>query len=80
MEREVSRSSPSNATKRSAGIAPEVNVREHATHMPLPSVNKAEPTVDLKPRGDVTRSSKQGYQWPHKKDSCPPKIFKNNWL
>ena len=26
-------------------------------------------------RGDVTRSLKQGYQWPHKKDSCPPKFF-----
>ena len=24
---------------------------------------------------DVTRRPKQGYQWPHKKDSCPPKIF-----
>ena len=30
----------------------------------------------LKPRGDVTRSPKQGYQWPHEKDLCPPKIFK----
>ena len=26
--------------------------------------NKAEPTVALKPRGDVTRNPKQGYQWP----------------
>ena len=33
-------------------------------------------TLALKPRGDVTRSPKQGYQWPHKKDSCPPKITK----
>ena len=30
-------------------------------------------TLALKPRGDITRSPKQGYQWPHKKDSCPPK-------
>ena len=29
------------AAKRSTGIAPEVNPREHVTHMPLPSVNKA---------------------------------------
>ena len=29
-------------------------------------------TLTLKPRGDVIRSPKQGYQWPHKKDSCPP--------
>ena len=34
------------------------------------------PTVALEPRGDVTRSPKQGYQWLHKKDSCPPKIKK----
>ena len=26
--------------------------------------NKAEPTAVLKPRGDVTRNLKQGYQWP----------------
>ena len=32
-------------------------------------------TLALKPTGDVIRSPKQGYQWPHKKDSCPPKIF-----
>ena len=29
----------------------------------------------LKPRGDVTRSPKQGYQWPHKKDLRPPILF-----
>ena len=28
----------------------------------------------LKPRGDVTRSPKQGYQWPHKK-RMSSKIF-----
>ena len=38
--------------------------------------NKAEPTLALKPRGDVTRNPKQGYQWPQKKDMCPPKTFK----
>ena len=27
--------------KRSAGVAPEVNHREHETHTPLPSINKA---------------------------------------
>ena len=32
-------------------------------------------TLALKPRGDITISPKQGYQWPHKKDLCPPKIF-----
>ena len=29
------------ATKRSAGVAPEVNLREHVKHTPLPSLNKA---------------------------------------
>ena len=29
------------ATKRSAGVTPEVNLREHLTHTPLPRVNKA---------------------------------------
>ena len=31
----------------------------------------------LKPRGDVTRSPKQGYQWPNKKDLRPPILKKN---
>ena len=30
-------------------------------------------TLALKPRADVTRSPKQGYQWPHGKDLCPQK-------
>ena len=29
-------------------------------------MNKAEPTLALKPRGDITRNPKQGYQWPQK--------------
>ena len=48
------------------GVVPEVNLRECILRTPLPSANKAEPTLALKPRGDVTRSPKQGYQWPHK--------------
>ena len=36
------------------------------------------PTVALKPTGDVTRSPKQRYQWPHKKDLCPPNNMENN--
>ena len=38
------------------------------------------PTLALKPRGDITRSPKQGNQWPHKKDLCPPKIKKKSTL
>ena len=32
-------------------------------------------TLALKPRTDATRSPKQGYQWPHEKDLCPPNFF-----
>ena len=60
----------------SRGVAPEVNLRERISHMPSQSLNKAEPTLALKPRGDTTRSLKQGYQWPQKMDMCPTKIFK----
>ena len=56
------------------GVAPEVNLRECISHMPSQSSNKAEPTLALKLRGDVTRSPKQGYQWPQKMDMCPTKI------
>ena len=34
-------------------------------------------TLALKPRENITRSPKQGYQRPHEKDSCPPKFKKN---
>ena len=42
--------------------------------LPLSS-NKAEPTLALKPRGDVIRSPKQGYQWPHKRTHALQKFF-----
>ena len=44
------------------------------------------PSLALEPRGDITRSPEQGYQWPHKKDLCPPKFrnflknFWQNWI
>ena len=34
-------------------------------------------TLALKLRADITGSSKQGHQWPHKKDLCPPESFKD---
>ena len=38
-------------------------------------------TLALKARADITRSPKQGYQWPHKKDMWPPKKFlKKEWI
>ena len=58
------------------GVAPEVNFREHILRTPPPSANKAEPTLALKPRGDVTRSPKQGYQRPHKWTCVQQKFFK----
>ena len=55
----------------SADIAPEVNLRitQARKH------TKKGSTLALKPRVDVTRSPKQGYQWPHERDLCPPKIL-----
>ena len=52
------------AAKRSAHAAPEVNLREHVIRTPPPSANK-----DLRSRAYVTKSPKQGYQSPLKKDS-----------
>ena len=49
------------ATNRSAGVAPEVNLRECTSHTPLPSTNKSAQS------GFETQKSKQGYQWPHKR-------------
>ena len=57
------------------GVTPQVNLRECISRMPLQSSNKTEPTLALKPRGDVTRSPKQGYQWPHKW-TCVQQKFK----
>ena len=59
------------AAERSASVAPKVNLWEWVTPMPLPTMNKASHS-----RGDVIRSPKQGYQWPHRKDLCPSKIKK----
>ena len=36
-------------------------------------------TLTSKIRADVTRSPKQGYQWSHKKEWCPPIIFLKKW-
>ena len=39
-------------------------------------VNKAEPSLALKPRGEVTRNPKQGYQWRPKKTCVSRKLKK----
>ena len=61
------------------GVAPEVILREHISCTPPQSSNKAEPTLAFKPRGDVTRSPKQGYQWPHKW-TCVQQKFKKKYF
>ena len=51
------------ANKRAAGVTPEVNLKEHVTHISLCQVQIRLPTLALKPRGDVIRSTSQS---PHK--------------
>ena len=48
--------------KRSAGVAPEVSLRECTLHSHPQKSNEVEPTLALKPRGDVTKNPKQRYQ------------------
>ena len=57
------------AAKRLASVVPEVDLGECTLHSPLQKANKAEPTLALKPRGDVTRNPKQGCQW-HQNRTC----------
>ena len=41
------------AAMKSAGVAPEVNLKEHLTHKPLQNTNKAAHSDFKIPRGDV---------------------------
>ena len=66
------------APKRLAYVAPEVDLGKCTLHLPPQKANKAEPTLALKPRGDVTGNPKQGYQWPQKRTCVSAdKNFKN---
>ena len=56
------------------GVTPEEPPRMRVKHASKGS------TLVLKPRADTTRSSKQGYQWPHKMDWCRPKFWKKKDL
>ena len=49
------------AAKRSAGVAPEVNLIEHVAHMPVPSANKAAHSGFETQRRHYQKS-KRGYQ------------------
>ena len=60
--------------KRSAGVTPEVNLREHIQCMPPPSVNKAAHSA-FETQRRHHKKSEQGHLWPHKQDLCPQKIF-----
>ena len=78
------------AAKRSAAVAPEVNFREHAICIPLPSVYVhlcqvcmytsakcvCTPLPSFATQRRRHQKSKTGvYQWPHKKDLCSPNFF-----
>ena len=57
----------------SVGVVPEVNQRNSPQARKRASEKS---TLALEPRADVTRSPKQGCQWPHEENLCPPEIFK----
>ena len=64
------------AVKRSAGVVPEVDLGECTLHLSPPKqANKADPTLALKSRGDITRNPKQGYHmvkmYLHAKNEVP---------
>ena len=63
------------ATKRLTGVAPEVNLKEFVTCMPMPSTNKASHSV-FKPRGVVTKKSKTRVSVAHQKGLMSSKNFK----
>ena len=56
----------------SAGVTRKVNMMNSVHARKYVSENS---TLTLKPIEEVIRSPQQGYQWWHKKDSCPPKII-----
>ena len=67
------------AINRSTGVTPEVNVRENTSYIHLYQIWLRLLTLDLKPRGDITRSPKQGYQWSHKRTGVHQKLFEKTY-
>ena len=59
--------------KRPASVTPEGNLREHVTHTPLPSANKAA-CSGFEAQRRCHQKSKTGVSVARKKDLCPPKI------
>ena len=64
------------ATKRSVGVAPEVNLG----NVCLCQVQIRLPILVFKPRRDVTRSLKQGISGPTKRTYVLQKILKNDYV
>ena len=58
------------ATKRSAGVIPEVNIEESVRYTSQPSVNKAA-DYGFETERRLHHKSKQGNQLPYKNHSCP---------
>ena len=63
------------AAKRSAGVSPEVNLRECISRTPLPSANKAAHS-GFETRRRHHQKSKTGVSVAPQKHVCPPKIIK----
>ena len=63
------------AIKRSAGVAPEVYLRDYISHTPQPSANTAAHSGFETQRRHHQKAKRQVYQWPHTKDLCPSKIL-----
>ena len=61
------------ANKRSAVVAPKVNLRECASHMPLLSANKAA-YFGSETQNRCHQKSKTGYKLPHKRTFVQPKM------
>ena len=62
------------ASKRLAGVTPDVNLIEHVKHMPLLTVNKVA-DYGFETQKRCRQSLKQGYKCPQK-DLCPTKKIK----
>ena len=60
----------------SATVVPLVNLRITERERMPPE----DPPLVLKPTAKVTKSPKEGFQCPHKKDFCPPKFQENMLL
>ena len=67
------------ATKRLAGVTPEVNLREHVTYMPLPSMNKAA-YFGFETQGRHHQKSKIGLSVAPQKGLVSSKNFKKCFL